>query len=339
MQQIRIIAGAVALLIFLMWQWLLPVPIMHASPIFLAIGSGALFGACLYVAFAGIGDDDYNVDTYEAKSKYKSRIIILAVASFFIGGGYFFYCSIVREEAFIRNNPMIVVGKITDGTATTTQRRMQKSTTYQLIVEYKDKNDVAYNTPLEVTQEKWDKVGKGSEVKVVYEKEHPGICKLLMNEKDYKTYINAEANFYPSIQNITNILSCNSDSCILKELGDGWEFGTKQPQDTFHYLYTNYYTHDILINSTQGFIYANEEGNIGGFNTILKEAKAGMQSESNASKSKDKAKVYLFSNDKIRIRFMEKETLKRLSIGMSISKNYIIGFNFKDKFNTDESED
>ncbi len=329
------IVAAVA--IFGFFYFLIPETIVHSSRFFWGFVGSGLTAACIFLAGYKKPDEMYNIDTYKKNNGKQSAAIILGVFVL-IGGAialYFKYCS--RIEAFIEANPVISIGTVVDGKSTTTKRRGTSSTSYELNVNYKDSNGVQYKTDANVSSDEWDKAGKGMPITVVYQKDNPSVCKVLMNTKEAMKYVPKNKRLYPSIKDLQAFLRTDDYNEQKKLLGDFWS--ANKMEDTEDGVeFSNSISKDNMGIMSLGNIYINEDENDVSFKAILQEAKATMKVVYD-SMATNKVKGILLENDSMQIRFQEyTRSVQKQSGGEynfsfpQLKRVFCFAFNKKNKF-------
>lgn len=341
MKNKKIILLGVAVLIFVFFYYNIPVTLVHSSKFFWAFVGSVLTGVCIILA--GINNDNnrYDVDNYKANG-YKEKLFIVPGILIMVFGAFFLYFKFSsRTKAFLEANPYLVSGTVVDGQSETTTRRGSKSTTYELTVSFSDSNGTSHKEKLSVTGSEWDLAGKGMPVSVVYEKNNPDICKVILNVKEAMAYVDKRKRLYPTIKDLQTFIYIKDYKDQLKLLGDYW--GVSKSEDVEDGIqFTNTLSHDeMLVSKNLGNIYLNEREQDISFNAILTEAKKTMKVVFDSINTNSKKGIFL-ENDSMQIRFQIYNNYKKKErsstniydlsyLGSTITKIYCFGFAKKDK--------
>jgi hypothetical protein len=325
-----------AICIYCFFYFVIPVTFVHSAQFFWAFVGSILTAVCIFLIGYTKAEERYDIDNYKANNSKMTVSILLAVLVGLGGAIVLFFRFGTREKEFIEANPVIAIGTVVDGKSTTTKRRGSSNTTYELDVKYKDSNAVEYKTEANISSEEWNNAGKGMLVTVVYEKNNPSVCKVIMKSKEAMAYLGKDKKIFPSIKNLQAFLNTKDYNEQKKLLGDYWS--VNKMEDTEDGIqFTNSISRDNLGVMSLGNIYINEEENDVAYNAILQEARATMKVVYD-SMATNSTKGILLQNDSMQIRFQNYSSSSQMESGgefnfsMLVQKRvYCFGFNKKDK--------
>jgi uncharacterized protein YneF (UPF0154 family) len=309
-----------AVLIYLFFYFVIPVTFVHGAQMFWAFVGG--IGAAVCIFFAGKESDEkrFDIDHYKTSGKKESLFIVLAVLVGFVGSFVLYFVFGKNETNFIKANPVVVQGSILDGVS----KVGRKSSSYELTVRYVDSNAIVYKENIDVSASEWGNAGKGMDVAVVYEKNNPEICKLLMNAKDVMPYLDKNKKVHPSLKNLADFLNTKDYRDQKKILGEYWSVNKMEEMED-GVQFSNYITKDNLVISEFGNIYINENDQEETFNSILAEAKASMKLVYDSMQTNAKVGVE-YENDSMKIRFQKYKTLAPTNSG---GEYKIMGYQYR----------
>jgi Protein of unknown function (DUF3592) len=325
-----------AICIYGFFYFVIPVTLVHSAQFFWAFVGSILTAVCIFFIGYKSEEERYDMDNYKANNSKMTISIVLAILVGLGGAIVLYFRFASREEKFIAANPVISIGTVVDGKSTTTTRRGSSSTSYELDVTYKDSNAVEYRTEADISSEEWNNAGKGMPVTVVYEKNNPTVCKVIMKSKDAMAYIGKDKKIFPSLKNLQAFLNTKDYNEQKKLLGDYWSVNKMEDSED-DIEFTNGISRDNLAVMSIGNIYVNEFDNDFAYNAILQEAKATMKVVYD-SMATNTTKGILLQNDSMQIRFQSYSTSSKMESGgefnfsMLVQKRiYCFGFNKKDK--------
>ena len=292
-----ILLGA-AVLIFAFFWYLIPVTLVHDANFFWGFVGSIASGVCIFFAGKGSEDEMYDIDNYKNNNRKQGFFIVAAMLVAIVGAFFLSFHFGDREEKFIEANPMLVQGTILDGTSKTGG----KSSSYELNIRYLDSNGTVYKKDIDVSSTEWSEVGKGMDVSVVYEKDNPGICKLLIHPQDAMKYVARNKRIYPGLKELLAFLNTNEYADQKKLLGDNWSV-SKAADIEEGIQFENAISQDqLLISKNLGNIYLNERQQDISYNAILAEAKKTMKVVYDSMATNTTKGIFL-ENDSMQIRF------------------------------------
>jgi Protein of unknown function (DUF3592) len=325
-----------AICVYGFFYFIIPVTLVHSAQFFWAFVGSILTGICIFFIGYKSEEERYDMDNYKANNSKMTVSIVLAVLVGLFGAFVLFFRFASREEKFIAANPVISIGTVVDGKSTTTKRRGSSNTTYELDVTYKDSNAVSYKTEANISSDEWNNAGKGMPVTVVYEKNNPSVCKVIMKAKDAMEFLGKDKRIFPSLKNLQAFLNTKDYNEQKKLLGDYWS--VNKIEDTENDIeFTNAISRDNLGVMSLGNIYVNEYENDFTYNAILKEARATMKVVYDSTAT-NTTKGILLQNDSMQIRFQTYSTTSEMksageyNFSFPVRKRiYCFAFNKKDK--------
>jgi hypothetical protein len=315
-----------AIAVYLFFYFVIPVPMVHGAHFFWAFVGGISAGACLFLAGYLISKDgEYDIDAYQKSNKQSMLFIIPAVLLALVGSFVLSFRLDTREEEFLKKNSVVVDGEIINGVSTT----KKNLTTYELTVRYRDSVGKFFTENISASTEQWENAGIGKNIKVAYERDHPQICKLLMNAEDALEYMDASKRIFPTLSDLFKAAKTKDVSSQIKMLGEGWVIDDSDDSEKDKKYFYNKITDDNLVFGDVS-IYINEKSQMQAYNSLLAEAKQNMKIVYDSS-STNKRKGIQFENDSISIRFQEYSKMEPIkseygSIGYSSKKVYCFGF-------------
>ena len=322
--------------IFCFFYFVIPVTFVHSAQMFWGFVGSILTGVCIFLIGYQKQEDLYDINNYKKNNGKQTAGIVLGILVA-VAGAFILYMNFEsREKKFIEANPVLVSGTVVDGKSTTTKRRGSSSTTYELNVTYKDSNAIEYKTDADVNSTEWEKSGRGMSVSVVYEKNNPEICKVILSSKDAMAYVKKGTKIFPTLKDLQAFLQTDDYNEQKKLLGQYWRVDKMEDVEDAYQL-TNEISKDNLAVVNFGNIYVNEDENDISYNEIMKEAKATMRVVYD-SMATNTTRGLMLENDSMQIRFQNYSNSEMTKMGgefnfsiPTFKKIYCFGFGKKNK--------
>ncbi len=331
MKKKTIILLSAALLVYIFFYSVIPVPFVHGAQFFWAFVGGIGAGACIFFAGKMSEDEKYNIDNYAENKRKETMFIVPAVLVGIIGSIVMAFHFYTREDDFIKANPVMVDGVVLDGESRTSRR----SSTYELRVKFTDSSGNSHTQNIDVSSGEWNNAGKGMPVKVVYERENPDICELVLSTEDAKKYLGNSIRLYPGLKELQQIMNTESRKQQERLLGDGWKLQPKRNEDGKTVIFYNAISADNLVLSFIGNIYLNETGGSNAYNDVMAEARKSMKVVYDSMSTNPK-KGLLLENDSMQLRFQHYSKISRgegdYNFMTTLKTIYCFGFARKDGF-------
>jgi hypothetical protein len=186
----KIIWFALAGLVLIIFLGVIPIDEYDRHVILYGFGCSILFFGCLFFALADFKSIDevtekgtFDNPTHPTR-KLAPFVIIPAILLPF---ALIFYQS-SRVETELEKFGVMTKGKVTGGESSTTSRRGQKSTSYDINFTYTDSANNSYNVEDGVNGDEFDKLYEGAVIDVVYSSKHPGLAEAVLSLKDLQKY-------------------------------------------------------------------------------------------------------------------------------------------------------
>jgi len=178
-----------AILVFVIFYYLIPIGLINKTPFtFAIIGSLVFVFFCLQaiVDFKNYSDFAKPMDTSKTwKQKISLLFIIPAIAIVFV----FTFQYDNRERAELTENGEFATGVIINGTGLTTFRKgTSRGGMYQLSIKFNTKEGEEISLFEDVTESEFDNVRQGNLVDLVYSSKNPKIIQLLLNKETVKSF-------------------------------------------------------------------------------------------------------------------------------------------------------
>jgi hypothetical protein len=292
-----------AISIYCFFYFSIPVTMVHSAQFFWAFVGSILTAVCIFMVGYKKPEEMYDIDNYKKNNGKQTVSIVLAVLVGLFGAFLLYFSFTKREEKFIEANPILVGGTVIDGVSKTSR----KSSSYELTVSYKDSNAIEYKTDYNASSSEWNSAGKGMPVSVVFEKDHPEICKVILEAKDAMKYLGKGTKIYPTVNDLQAFLKTDDYNEQKKLLGKYWSVDKMEESEDGGYAFTNSVSKDNLAVMSLGNFYINEDQNDFTYNEILKEAKAKMKVVYD-SMATNTTKGIMLQNDSMQIRFQSYTT-------------------------------
>jgi hypothetical protein len=217
----RKIWAGLTLFVVVLFTVILPVHIYDRHPILFAfLGSGLL----ALTLGQTLGDFD---SVYELFEKEDTNVpqpagrrlvpfviipgIVFAIVLIFYNGG--------RKDDELAAFGMVTKGVIENGSSTTTTRRFQQNTSYDLIFSYKDSTGAKYVFEQSVNGSDFNDAYRGQEVDIVYSRKNPDLAKAVLNLDELASYKKI-ANNPIEVQQLISILESDRPDTIVNYLNN-----------------------------------------------------------------------------------------------------------------------
>ncbi|MDJ1503464.1 DUF3592 domain-containing protein [Xanthocytophaga agilis] len=131
-----------------------------------------------------------------------------------------------RKDAVLEKEGVIVTANIVDGESTTTTRRFQSNTTYEVRVSYQPPKNRKYYFSQSINGSEFNSLYKGATIDVVYWKQDPSVSKALLSEDEIKKAFKIEDRKL-EFQDIDKIFTAHMKQetilSHLNKIGYKWE--------------------------------------------------------------------------------------------------------------------
>jgi len=306
----KIIFLTAAAVVYIFFYALIPVPFIYDAEFFWAFFGGILSGICIFLAARKNDDEMYDMDKFAANKSEVGIFILIAVVVAIVGSAFIGFHYYTRETAFLKKNPVMTDATIIDGVSKTNKN----GSDYTLQVTYKDAHGRFQTKYMNVSSKDWDNAAKNMPVKLVYEKDHPFISKVLLTESEALEYLGKDAKLYPGVNDLVKIIHTAFADSLDKQtaiIGDGWGLLDDPDHSTPHIKeYYNAITGDHLVVSSVGYYYINTKDNPVAYRAIMAEAVKNMHLVYD-SMATNKKKGMLLENDSISLHFQEYTRIKK----------------------------
>ncbi len=177
-----IIATLAVLSTFLSW---IPVDIYENSEMFFHFAGGILFAACLFFLMGDYGSVYELIEDMTSKDKDRPQPGLRRYAPIAILPGFFFLGFLIfhqgdRVEDELKANGVLAKGRISGGRSTTTSRRFQSNTTYDINIVYEDSLKHRHDVSSSVNGSEFNDLYEGAIIDIVYSRKHPGLAKPVL---------------------------------------------------------------------------------------------------------------------------------------------------------------
>lgn len=191
----RIIWISLAGLVMIIFFGVIPIDNYDQHVLLYGFLCSILFFACIFMALADFRSLNELTDLIEEKEvkfenpnrpqrKIAPFVIIPAIILPFI----LIFVQSSRVDSELKKYGVMTKGTVTGGESSTTSRRGQRSTSYDIKFTYKDSTNKSYNIEDGVNGDEFDKLYEGAEIDVVYSSLHPGLAEAVLSLKDLQKY-------------------------------------------------------------------------------------------------------------------------------------------------------
>ncbi len=328
MQKNNILFLVGAALVFIFFVFFVPVHIVHGARVFYSFLILALVGVLMYFALKPSSNIIYTPENYNQLKSQKTVATVVAVVCGIVTLIIFLIYSNRREDDYLKKNATITTATIVDGEARTSTRKGSTTTTYSVDVEF-TANKTTYKENLDINSTEWNKVGKGMDVAVVYAKDHPEICKILLDQNSINEYVKDGKFKQIDLATLGKIFSDKENVLShLQNLSIGWKKQLSSEGNTFYY---NSITQTVVYNN-ENFMYLSQINSSNDFNRMYNEVSSKYKKvyDSLATNKKVGAK---YENDSFQVRLQQYNKVSEKEKGdnpygivmPSIDKVYTVG--------------
>lgn len=185
-----IIWYSLAGLVLIIFLGVIPIDDFDRHVLLYGFACSALFFGCIFFALADFKSLDevtekgtFDNTTHPTRKLAPFVIIPMIILPFIL----IFYQS-SRVETELEKYGVMTKGKVTGGESSTTSRRGNKSTTYDINFTYTDSANNAYNVEDGINGDEFDKLYEGAIIDIVYSSKHPGLAEAVLSLKDLQKY-------------------------------------------------------------------------------------------------------------------------------------------------------
>lgn len=175
--------GAIISTIYLFWDGI-SLGIYNQSPGFFSF-TGAALTALFLALFIGDFTSVYDFTEDIPKGSPKGLAPLAIVPGIILIFVFWMHFS-GRKEAVLEKEGVIITANIIDGESTTTTRRFQSNTTYEVRVSYQPPKTHKYYFSQSINGSEFNSLYKGATIDVVYWKQDPSVSKALISEEAIK---------------------------------------------------------------------------------------------------------------------------------------------------------
>lgn len=225
----RKIWAGLTLFVIAFFTIIIPVHVYDRYPIMFAFLGGGLLLVTLGQTlgdFQSIYELTEKPDPNEQESQGKKLApfaifpaFIFAIVIIFYNGG--------RKDDELKEFGVLTKGVVSNGSSTTTTRRFQKNTSYDLIFTYQDSTGQKFVFEQSVSGGEFGDAYLGQEVDIVYSRKHPVLAKAVLNLQELSA-LKPIANNPIEVQQLIEILeSSQSDTIVnfLNTINYQWKQG------------------------------------------------------------------------------------------------------------------
>jgi hypothetical protein len=230
----RKIWAGLTLFVVILFAFMIPVHVFAAHPILYA-----LIGGILLVITLGqtLGEFDsiyelFEKDVDKSQQSAGRRLAPLAILPGILFAGILIYITFERKDEALEKFGTLTKGTVVNGSSTTTTRRFQKNTSYDIMFLYQDSTGRKYQFEQSVNGSEFSDSYVGQEVDIVYSKKNPSLAKAVLDLDELSKYKKIADNRIEVQQLIAILESHQSDTIVnfLNNISYQW---TKAEADVY----------------------------------------------------------------------------------------------------------
>ncbi|RAW00376.1 hypothetical protein [Pseudochryseolinea flava] len=215
----RKIWAGLTVFVVILFCFLIPVHVFEGSPMMFSFLGGALLFVTLGQTLA---DFDAIYEVFDKPDPNEPQPPGRKMAPFAIIPGFIFVFILLvmgssRKDAELKQYGVLVKGAIVDGSSTTTTRRFQKNTSYDLMFSYEDSTGRKHQFEQSVNGSEFHDAYMGQAVDILYSKKHPSLAKAILSLSELSNHIKI-ADAPIQVQQLISILESSKPDTIVNFL-------------------------------------------------------------------------------------------------------------------------
>lgn len=215
----RKIWAGLTLFVIALFTVIMPVHIYDQYPIMFAFLGGGLL---LVTLGQTLGDFDSVYELFEKDVDKTNEPVGRKIAPFAIIPGIIFSIVLIfynggRKEDELKAFGVLTKGTVQNGSSTTTTRRFQSNTSYDIYFLYQDSTGAKHQFEQSVNGSEFSNAYVGQEVDIVYSRKNPGLAKAILGLSELEKYMKI-ADGKIEVQQLIAILESHQPDTIVNFL-------------------------------------------------------------------------------------------------------------------------